>query len=158
MSDARFEDGGDAPLRLRVLDGDDLTVVAGLCQDAVLTAADLSFRAKARRFVILANRLRWEDVARAGARGRPVERVRSLIVIEDVLAARVAGIAPGDADTVLQLLEIAFDPEEGCGGRIRLVFAGDGEIELRVEALELVLRDVTRPYASVSGAIPDHGV
>lgn len=157
MSDARFEDGGDRPLRLRAFDADDLVVLAGLCQDAVLTAADISYRAKDRRLALLVNRLRWEDVERARARGRSVERVRTMIVIEDVMAVRGQGISRGDEDMVLQLLDIVFTPGDDGVGDLRLVFAGEGEIAARVEALEVVLRDVTRPYTAVSGAIPDHG-
>ena len=34
MSDARFEDGGETPLRLIARDGADLQVLSALCQDA----------------------------------------------------------------------------------------------------------------------------
>lgn len=156
--DAKFEDGGESPLRLRALDGDDLTVVAGLCQDAVLTAGDISFRRKTRRAALLLNRIRWEDVDRAKARGRAVERVRSVLVFENALSVRSQGVVPGEADTVLQLLDISFAPGTDADGVIRLIFAGDGEIEIAVEALEAVLRDVTRPYAAVSGSLPDHEI
>ena len=39
MADARFEDGGDKPLRLKALDDDDLAVLSSLPQDAVFPAA-----------------------------------------------------------------------------------------------------------------------
>ncbi len=34
--DAKFEDGREAPLRLKALDTDDLAVMAALVQDAVI--------------------------------------------------------------------------------------------------------------------------
>jgi hypothetical protein len=34
--------------------------------------------------------------------------------------------------------------------------AGDGVIALDVEALEVVLRDVTKPYVAPSGKAPSH--
>lgn len=155
MTDARFEDGGDQPLRLKALDADDLQVLASLCQDAVLTGGDISFRAKDRRLALLINRMRWED---APGETHPAERVRAMLVAEDVLSVRSQGIAQGDSDTVLSLLDVQFEPGEDGTGTLRLIFAGDGLIEAQVEALELVLRDVTRPYVANSRHVPDHGI
>ncbi len=53
-------------------------------------------------------------------------------------------------------LSVEFEPGADGGGRILLVLAGDGAVALEVEALEVVLRDVTRPYAAPSGRVPDH--
>jgi len=41
-------------------------------------------------------------------------------------------------------------------GRVELTLAGDGVIAVDVEALELLLRDVTRPYVAPSGKVPGH--
>lgn len=157
MQDARFEDGGEAPLRLRALDQDDLTVLSGLAQDAVLTAADMTLRKRDRRFALLLNRFRWEDLDHARARGRQVERVRAVMVVEDVMSVQAQGITPGNADTVLSLLSLNFEPGADGTGRLVLTFAGDGAIALEVEALEVLLRDVTRPYVAPSGHVPEHG-
>ena len=65
-------------------------------------------------------------------------------------------------------------PPSGCGGfsvsngsgalvgytatrTVTLTLAGDGAIELAVDAPEIALRDTTRPYRAVSGKVPDHG-
>ena len=58
---------------------------------------------------------------------------------------------------VLSLLSVAFEPGEDGTGRVVLTLAGDGAIGVDVEALEVTLRDVTRPYRAVSGKIPEHG-
>ena len=50
MSDARFQDGGEAPLRLVARDGEDLKVISALVQDAVLPVTGLKFDARHRRF------------------------------------------------------------------------------------------------------------
>lgn len=160
MTDARFEDGAEEPLRLIARAAEDLPVIAALVQDAVLTGADLTFVRARRRFALFLNRFRWEDRAAAEAAHRPYERVRALLVIDEVRAVRSQGITR-DGGTVLSLLDIAFDGAgEGAGdraGRLRLTFAGDGALELQVEALDVTLRDVTRPYAAPSGRMPDHG-
>lgn len=154
--DARFEDGADAPLRLRALDAEDLAVISALVQDAVFPASEMRWRPKERQFALLLNRFRWEDAPRAVARRRDYERVQSVLAIEDVLKVQTQGLEKGDSEVVLSLLSIAFEPGEAPGGRIVLTLAGDGAIALEVEALELVLRDVTRPYAAPSHKSPDH--
>jgi Protein of unknown function (DUF2948) len=144
--DARFQDGGEGPLRLVAQDAEDLKVISTLVQDAVLPVTALAFDAKRRRFAVLLNRFRWEDRAEAEQVGRAYERVRSLLVVED----------RGEKDLVLSLLSISFEPGEDGTGRVTLVLAGDGAIALDVEALDLRLDDVTRPYRAPSGKVPKH--
>ncbi len=156
MSDARFEDGGDGPLRLKALDSDDLTVLSALVQDAVFPASEMIWTKKDRRFALLLNRFRWEDADRAGTRQRPVERVQSVLLVEDVLAVQSQGVARGNSDTVLSLLSVAFEAGEDGTGRVILTLAGDGAVALTVETLEVVLKDVTRPYVAPSRKVPGH--
>lgn len=153
--DARFEDGGETPLRLKALDADDLGVLSALLQDAVFPASEMTWRAKERRFAILLNRFRWEDLPQAERRGRKPERVQAVLVIEDVLRVQSQGV-PRDGDTVLSLLALEFEPGADGAGRLVLTLAGDGAIALSVEALEVVVKDVTRPYVAPSGQVPQH--
>ena len=157
MADARFEDGEDAPLRLIAQDAADLPVIAALVQDAVFPITEMGFAAKPRRFALLLNRFRWEDRAAAVKEGRPFERVRSLMVFEGVLSVRSFGIDRGEADTILSLLSVSFVPGAEGAGVVELVLAGDGGVQLQVEALDVVLTDVSRPYRAPSGHVPDHG-
>jgi len=154
--DARFEDGDERPLRLRAEDAEDLQVLSALAQDAVFPASEMTWRAAERRFALLLNRFRWEDKARAEQRGRPVERVRSMLVIDDVLRVRSAGVVRGDADTILSLLAVSFAPGEDAAGTVELTLAGDGAIALDVECLNLTLQDVTRPYPALARKAPSH--
>ncbi len=154
--DARFEDGAERPLRLKAEDAEDLTVVAALVQDAVLPATDMKWERGRRRFSFLLNRFRWEDKTAAERRGRGVERVRSLLVIEDVLKVWQQGLSVRDADTVLSLLTLTFEPGEDGTGRLILTFSGDGAVALDIETINIVLQDVTRPYVAPSGKAPRH--
>lgn len=157
MADASFKDGGEGPLRLLAQEPADLPVLSALIQDAVLTGADLSYDRRRRRFAALINRFRWEDGDEAARDSRPYERVRSLLTIDDVLAAKVMGLAPGQKDEVLSLLTLAWQPAEDGTGQLMLTFAGDGAISLHLEALDLRLEDVTKPYIAPSRHRPDHG-
>lgn len=156
MTDASFEDGREGPLRLKALDADDLGVMAALVQDAIFPAAEMKWDAKARRFAILLNRFRWEDAENARLRKRAFERVQSLLVIEDVMRVQTQGVDKSDPDMVFSVLSITFTPTEDGMGRIELMLAGDGVIGLDVETLEVLLRDVTRPYVAPSHKAPSH--
>ncbi|PQO22542.1 DUF2948 domain-containing protein [Rhodobacteraceae bacterium WD3A24] len=158
MSDAKFEDADAKPLALIARDADDLKVISSLLQDAVFPGSEMTLERRTRRFAVLVNRFRWEDRAAAEREGRPYERVRSVLVINDVLGARTSGVDPRDRETIYSLLSIDFSPEDDGAGRLMLYLAGDGAIELSVECLEVSLRDVTRPYAAPSGHAPAHAL
>jgi hypothetical protein len=152
--DARFEDGAERPLRLRAETADDLAVVSALVQDAVAQTSEISWAPRRRRFALLLNRFRWEDTPAAGRQGRPFERVQAVLTVEGVLRARGGGIDPRDRDLVLEVLALAFDPGADGAGTLRLILAGDGEIALEVECLDVRVADVTRPY--VARSRPSH--
>jgi len=151
--DARFEDGREAPLNLGALDAEDLKIVSALVQDAVFPASEMRWLAKERRFVLLLNRFRWED---AGRDRHGAERVQTVLAFENVLKVASQGVPRGDQDTILSILSVAWAEGEAPSGAVDLVLAGDGIIRLDVEALEVVLKDVTRPYRAPSGQVPGH--
>ena len=102
---------------------------------------------------MLLNRFRWE----AGAPGSAEpERVRALLVIEDAMKVSSQGIDRTDHDLILSLLSIQFAPGEDGTGRLELTLAGDGAISIEVEALDVTLKDVTRPYVAPSKSTPRH--
>jgi Protein of unknown function (DUF2948) len=156
MGDASFEDGVDAPLRLIARDEGDLGVIASLIQDAVFPITEMAYDAQRRRFALLINRFRWEDRAAAEVAGRPYERVRAMLVVEDVLRVRTSGIDRADRDVILSALTLSFAPGHDGTGTLTLTLAGDGAVALDVEALEVRLDDVTRPHRAVSKTAPRH--
>ena len=151
MSDARFEDGLEKPLRLIAFDAEDLQVVSAMTQDAVWPAAQMAWHSKERRFAVLLNRFRWEAHSASQA-----ERVQSVLSFEDVKAVQTQGFDQRDSDLILSLLSITFIPATDGTGTCLLTLAGDGAIRLEVEALEAGLRDVTRPYVSPAKRAPSH--
>lgn len=158
MTDARFEDGEAGPLALRAVEPDDLPILSALIQDAVLTGADLTYRPRARQLALLVNRFRWEDAEEARRAGRRFERVRAVLLIQDVLSVRAQGVQRGDASTIHAILSVDFQAEAEGAGVLTIRFAGDATIEARVEAVDLSLKDVTKPHYAQSGRVPDHQV
>jgi hypothetical protein len=157
-ADATFEDGAAKPLRLVAMDEDDLKVLSALCQDAVFPSTEMQWQRGKKRFGILLNRFRWEDVPFAERGGRKPERVQAVLAVETVERVASQGVPRGDADTILSVLSVTFEADETSGGAVILTLAGDGAIRLQVSELEVALRDVTKPYAAVSGKVPDHPV
>lgn len=154
--DATFEEGAEGGLNLKAYSPEDLEIISTLAQDAVLTGADMTWRAKERRLAFLVNRFRWEDAPRAEARKRPYERVRALLVIDGVLGVASQGVDRGDRDEVLSILSIGWTPGEDAAGTVTLILAGDGAIRAAVECLDVTLKDVTRPYIAPSRHMPKH--
>lgn len=156
-ADARFEDAGEAPIRLRAETSEDLLVISALVQDAVTECSRAAWMPKRHRFTMLLNRFRWEDAERARSAGRAFERVQSLLTIDCALRVRSHGVDPNDKDLVLSLLAIEFEPGEDGAGTINVILAGDGTLAVEVECLDVSLTDVTRPYLARASSSPAHG-
>jgi len=151
--DASFEDGAERPLNLGALDTDDLKVISALVQDAVLPVTEMKYDRKARRFALLINRFRWED---KGAGRHAPERVQAVLAFDTVLGVATQGVSREDKDMVLSLLTVEWEAGEAPAGNLVLTLAGDGAIRLECEALDVTLKDVTRPYKAPSKKAPHH--
>jgi hypothetical protein len=153
MTDARFEDGREKPLNLGAQDADELQVLSALIQDAIFPITEMTWQAKQRRFGLLLNRFRWEE----GARGQTApERVQSILVVDNVMSVASQGVDRAEADMILSVLSATFEAGDDGAGDIVFTLAGDGAIRLSVEAIELTLKDVTRPYVAPSKKAPSH--
>ncbi|SFA96416.1 Protein of unknown function [Poseidonocella pacifica] len=150
--DARFEDGFGGPLNVGAVDPDDIKVISALVQDAVFPVTEIRWLRSDRKFALLLNRFRWE------LGGGAPERVQSLLVVSDVLNVESQGVDRSQRETVLSLLSIGFEPVADGGGHIVFLLAGDGALRVEVEAVDLRLKDVTRPYVAPSGRAPSHEV
>ena len=149
--DARFEDGREGPLNIGALDADDLKIISALIQDGVFPANEMRFSSKDRRFAILLNRFRWEDSGK-----RSPERVQSVLHISEVNNVASQGVDRSDKDMIFSVLNLEFEESDAPSGHITLTLAGDGAIRLEVEALDVSLKDVTRPYIAPSKKTPNH--
>ena len=154
--DASFEDGAERPLRLKAEGAEDITVISSLAQDAVFPMSEVAWKPSQRRFALLINRFRWEDLPAAERRGRDFERVRAVLAFDDVTKVASSGLDRSDPDMVLSLLSITWEPREDGAGRFELTLAGDGAIALEAECINITLQDVTRPYIAPSRKAPKH--
>jgi len=157
--DARFEDGAPSALpgalTLLATDAEDLAVISTLVQDALLTPAQIRYDRRRRRLAVLLNRYCWEGREGAVPEAGP-SRVRSLLVIADVLRVQTLGIAKDRTDTILSILSLEHGPDADGTGTLTIQLAGDGALRLEVECIDLVLRDISRPWPASSGRAPAH--
>lgn len=144
----------DTPaLRLIAEDASDLQIISAAVQDALAQIGDMHFEAGRHRFTLEINRFRWEKSVNTP--GKVHERARAALAIEGVLSARVRGLPKGDAEMIVSLLSMTFEADdEPPAGKLKLIFAGDGEIELQVECLDVTLADLGPVWTTKRK--PDH--
>lgn len=125
-------------LKLLAEDSDGLAVIAAAVQDSLVKPADIKFDARSRTFGLEINRFQWE---RAGKR-MPYFRSRAVLGIAAVESVRSRFVSR-DVDAVHSLIDIRFaSAAEPPGAVITLVFAGDTQIELKVECVDITLADL----------------
>lgn len=138
-------------LKLMAEDAADLDIIGAAVQDALVRVGDISFDSRARRFAMLVNRFRWEDAGETG----PFERVRAALSFESVLGVKSKRMRLDAPEALASILSVAFTPdEEPPGGVVRFVLAGGGEIELKVECLDVLMMDMGAAWRTPRR--PDH--
>ena len=76
--------------------------------------------------------------------------MRALLVIDQVLRVASQGIDRHEADMVLSLLALDWQPGADGAGRLTVTLAGDGAIAVEVECLDVA---AARRDAALSGAL-----
>ncbi len=150
--------GSFKPLKLRVRDADDLTVLSSLLQDALLPVQDMTFLKNERRFVMVLNRFCWErapepfevdededegeeDAAFEDVGDSVYERVNCGLTFDEVSLARFRGFEMEERGQILELLAIQME-----GKNLLLRFAEGAEIELVTKRVSGHLEDLGEPW------------
>ncbi len=167
---------GTGPLKLRVHDTEDLRALATCLQDALVPVADLAYLKAEKRFVMVANRFKWEGGAQLAPRPAPESTPGAL---EPAPAAPEAARADRDPDANFEeadggpryqrvnctvcfdwVRKVRFrdlDPRrkdqllnlltlEAGPGAVTLLFSGGGEIRLEVSDIRCHLEDLGEPW------------
>jgi Protein of unknown function (DUF2948) len=140
-------------LKLRAEDEEDLRTISAILQDALVLVSEMTFIPEERRFVLVANRFRWEaepdanpaltpaDAGENAATGPTFERVLTGICFEGIAAVRLKNIDRHRRSRILELLQIGWTPEG-----ILLMFAGDSAILLEARSIACRLDDICEPW------------
>ncbi len=133
------------PLKLVVLDKDDLQIASAHLQDAILSVGDIVWQPAQKRLVIALNRFDWEHASDAVSQ---YHRRRTALRFERVNALKSQRINRAAPDAVLNLLAVEFSETDPPGGCVTLMFSGGGALRLDVECLEAELADLGPEWAT----------
>jgi Protein of unknown function (DUF2948) len=140
---ARGEGGGG--LKLRAEDAEDLAVLSACLQDAVVAVRDLAYLSEDRRFIMIANRFRWERRQRRGHGKAGFERILCAITFDEVAAVSYRGFRRSEDHRILSLLSIRFAPRNAKAA-IHLDFSGHAAIRLEVARIACRSKDLGEPW------------
>lgn len=147
------------PLKLRVVDEDDLEVLATVLQDALVPVQDMCFLAAENRFVLVANRFCWERLPATsfdpdmGSKQKvteqtgPYERVHCGLTIEHVKKVQTRGFSPAAQDDTEKLFEVLTFQADAGG--LSLLFAGGAAVRIETDQLEILAQDVGEPWPTL---------
>jgi hypothetical protein len=123
-----------AMVKVAAFDPEDLVVISAHLEGSRLTAADMAYLPKERRFVIALNR----PVA-----GDTDERRETGLHFERVSRAMTSKLPSNAPDTPLTLMGIDYEAFDAPSGHVVLLFEGGGAVRLLVECLEVAMTDLT---------------
>ena len=129
----------DFNLKLLALNDDDLKVLSAHLQDSVVLVKDIIFLKKSRTFLIMVNRSMWEDIELGIFREN--KRIRCAVKFENVLEVKSRNISQKKKDKILELLSIDSEIKNNKK-ELLITFAGNNEIILIVEEINILLDDV----------------
>jgi hypothetical protein len=132
-----------AGLKLRAADAEDLAVISAILQDSLVTIGEMAYLPDESRFVLVANRFKWEP--EAGPSSSKSERVLTGLCIDGVKAVSRRGFSPRDGDRILSLLALHAEGDEAPATLI-LDFAGGSSVRLEVGQILCHLDDLGEPW------------
>ncbi|HEX5454510.1 MAG TPA: DUF2948 family protein [Stellaceae bacterium] len=148
---------GPKGLRLRAVDAEDLAVISACLQDALVSVRDIAYDLAARSFVLVANRLRWEN---CGGMTGPAGFERTLCGLEFDEIDRVAyrGFRRSEEDRILSLLAIQpAPPMPGSPAvEIEFEFAAGATLRIAATTISCRARDFGEPWPT--RWLPDHAL
>jgi hypothetical protein len=133
-------------LKLAAVDADDLAIISGALQDAIVPIGDLSFEPGTDTFVLAANRVRWEAID-PDRSGKTTERVNAGLSFSKVVNVRRRGIDFRARGSFLNLLALTCTADPDAAGlAVDLTFSGDAAIRLETTELLCHLEDFGEPW------------
>ena len=160
----------DGRIKLRAHDPEDMQVIAAMLQDALVPLKEVAFLQREHRFVMVANRFRWEDAPK-GETAQPAPaldgedarfadaeddapaprfaRINCGLIFDRVRKVRYRGFDLKQRDQILSLMTL----EQDAGG-ITLVFSDQASIRLEGHGVTCHLEDLGEPWPT--GARPSH--
>jgi len=129
----------DFNLKLLALNDDDLKVLSTHLQESVVLVKDIIFLKKSKTFLMMVNRFMWEDIELGIFREN--KRIRCAVKFENVFEVKSRNVSQKKKDKILELLSIDSEVKNNKK-ELLITFAGNNEIILIVEEINILLDDV----------------
>ena len=131
-------------LKIRAESAEDMAVIAACLQDSIIAVGDIAFIPGRRSFAAMISRFKWED----DAREKKNRRILCGLHFDSVLEVQSQNIPQSDPRHILDLLTIGCEEHDDAEATITLVFANDGVIRLKVECVDVYLRDFGEAWST----------
>ena len=124
---------------------EDLKIISAYSQDSIVSIRDIVFLKKNRIFIMVTNRFMWEALRKKFER-KNIKRIRSALKFEEVLKVRSKKINQKNKNRNLECLAIQCDEKLNNNYEVKIFFSGDGVITLTLEAIDVILQDLGKPW------------
>ena len=124
---------------------EDLKIISAYSQDSIVSITDIVFLKKNRIFIMVTNRFMWEALQKKFER-KNIKRIRSALKFEEVLKVRSKKINQKNKNRNLECLAIQCDEKLNNNYEVKIFFSGDGVITLTLEAIDVILQDLGKPW------------
>ena len=142
-------------LALNARSQDDMEIISALLQDSISRITNISWQKKKYRFSMFVYRFRWELLPIGKLGSISFSRVNTVLIFDGVLQVSSLGIKNALANDVLSLLRMDLKSYKDFD-EIKLTFSGNIFIKLRVEFLDIRLKDLQSLNNSAVSNIPKH--
>lgn len=129
-----------APIKLHADDEDGLKIISACLQDAIVLIQDVCWVTEDQRFILVANRFKWECAGRQGE-DTPYQRTHCAVSVHGVTSVRRRNIDLHDRGLILNLLALLAE-DHG----LTLLFADDRAIHLDTASRHCFVQDLGEPW------------
>ena len=123
---------------------EDLKIISAYLQDSILIVKDIVFLKQNRTFIMIVNRFMWENVEKGVFRQN--KRIRCAVKFEEVIKVESKNINQKNKNKPLECLAIKCSSIFDETYKIKIFFAGNSVITVTLEAIEVALHDLGKPW------------
>ena len=122
----------------------DLKMISAYLQDSIIIVKDIVFLKESRIFIMIVNRFMWEDVEKGVFRQN--KRIRCAVKFEEAIKVESKNINQKNKNKPLECLAIKCSSIFDETYKIKIFFAGNSVITVTLEAIEVALHDLGKPW------------
>ena len=135
--------------------GEDVSIISALLQDSVLLKKNIKWNKKRNRFSLLVNRFRWELMQDNINETLPFKRAQTMLLFNGVIAVYSQNLQRALNNEILSLLSLNLNSNENFD-EIKLSFSGNTSIKLKIEFIEVLVKDLDTSDFHGKSTVPTH--